>query len=219
MQNDRICVSNSQPSLNRSTNNCPVVTGNCLSVHHRHLRSCHQNCPLFSTSAGTQYRAQQVRKGTNSAFAHRKAYKNAYCAQNVYLFFVYDWFSKRFWPCWTFCNRLVFYAELSGHKSPGVDQIPEELIQSGDGKTPHKINKPINVICSNKELQNSESWSCQPCYLYIRRVQQFSRHITFVNCVRNSIQRPAVKVNFICRQQALFGSSVWTGNKPVIAGE
>ena len=61
--------------------------------------------------AGTRYRAQQVRKGKNSEFAHCKGYKNAHCAQNVYRFF-YDCFSIRFWPCWTFCNRLVFYTEL-----------------------------------------------------------------------------------------------------------
>jgi len=88
---------------------------------------------------------------------------------------------------------------LSGHKSPGADQIPEELIQPGDGKTLRsKISKPINVISSNKELQNSSS--CQPCFLFIGRVQQFSRHINFVNCVPNSIQHPAVKFNFIRRQ-------------------
>ena len=50
MQNDRICVSDSQTSLNRSTNNCPVVTGNCrgitetcgLAIRTAHCLACQQ---------------------------------------------------------------------------------------------------------------------------------------------------------------------------------
>jgi hypothetical protein len=46
--------------------------------------------------------------------------------------------------------------KLKRHKSPGIDQIPAELIKAG-GRTIHsEIHKLINSVWNNKEL--SEQW-------------------------------------------------------------
>jgi hypothetical protein len=61
--------------------------------------------------------------------------------------------------------------KLKRHKSPGIDQIPAELIK-GEGKTIHSvIHKHINPIC-NKEncLRSGRSRSL---YLFIRVIKTY----------------------------------------------
>jgi hypothetical protein len=105
MQNDRICVSDSQPYLNRSTNNCPVVTGNCLSVHHRNLRSAIRtaHCLACQQEGGTGH--NKLEKHEQPVCSPQGIQKRSRWAKCVSFLFTIA-FSKRFWPCWTFCNRL-----------------------------------------------------------------------------------------------------------------
>lgn len=150
MQNDRNCVSDSQPSLNRSTNNCPVVTGNCRCITETcGLAIRTTNCLACKQELGTGH--NELGKAPTASLLTARHTKTRTVGK-MCIVFVYDSCSKRFWPYWTFCKRLVFYAELrlcQDINHLGVDQIPEQLIQSGDGRTLHsKINKPINVILS-----------------------------------------------------------------------
>ena len=46
--------------------------------------------------------------------------------------------------------------ELKGHKSPGIDQIPAELIKAGSRTILYKIHKPIISIWNKEELP--EEW-------------------------------------------------------------
>jgi len=42
--------------------------------------------------------------------------------------------------------------KLKGHKSPGVDQMPAELIQAGSITTRSEIRKIINAIWNKEKL-------------------------------------------------------------------
>jgi CO dehydrogenase/acetyl-CoA synthase beta subunit len=46
--------------------------------------------------------------------------------------------------------------KLKRHKSPGIDQIPAELIKAGGRTICSEIHKLINLICHKKELP--EEW-------------------------------------------------------------
>jgi len=46
----------------------------------------------------------------------------------------------------------VAVEKLKGHKSPGIDQIPEELTQAGGRKIHSEIHKFINSIWNKEEL-------------------------------------------------------------------
>ena len=46
--------------------------------------------------------------------------------------------------------------KLKRHKSPGIDQIPAELIKAGGRKTRHEIHKVIISIWNKEELL--EEW-------------------------------------------------------------
>ena len=57
--------------------------------------------------------------------------------------------------------------KLKSNKSPGIDQIPAELIKVG-GRTIHSgIHKLIISICNKEELP--EEWKSRSLYLSIRR--------------------------------------------------
>jgi hypothetical protein len=47
--------------------------------------------------------------------------------------------------------------KLTGHKSPGVDQIPAELIKAGGRTIRYLIHKSINSIWNKEELP--EEWN------------------------------------------------------------
>jgi hypothetical protein len=60
----------------------------------------------------------------------------------------------------------VAVEKLKRHKSPGIDQIPAELIKAG-GRTVHsEIHNLINSVLNKEELP--EEWS-QSLYMFIRR--------------------------------------------------
>ena len=46
--------------------------------------------------------------------------------------------------------------KLKSHKSPGIDQIPAELIKAGGRKIRYEIHKLINSISNKEELP--EEW-------------------------------------------------------------
>jgi hypothetical protein len=46
----------------------------------------------------------------------------------------------------------VAIGKLKGYKSPGVDQIPAELIQAGGETLCLEIHKLIKLICNKEEL-------------------------------------------------------------------
>ena len=47
--------------------------------------------------------------------------------------------------------------KLKSHKSPGIDQIPAELIKGGGSTILYAIHKPIIAIWNNKESGKSRS--------------------------------------------------------------
>jgi len=98
--------------------------------------------------------------------------------------------------------------KLKRHKSPGIDEIPAQLIKSGGRTVCCEIRKLISTIWNEEELP--EDW--QSLYLFIgRAIKQtvvIIGAITSVNYVQNFIQHVAVKVNSICRGN-YWESSVW----------
>jgi hypothetical protein len=50
----------------------------------------------------------------------------------------------------------AFEVWLNRHKSPGIDQIPAELIKEGGGKIRYEIHELINSIWNKEELR--EEW-------------------------------------------------------------
>jgi tRNA A58 N-methylase Trm61 len=57
--------------------------------------------------------------------------------------------------------------KLKRYKSPGIDQIPAELIKAGGSKICSDIHKPINYIL--KIINCLSSGSSQSFYLFTRR--------------------------------------------------
>jgi hypothetical protein len=50
--------------------------------------------------------------------------------------------------------------KLKRYKSPGVDQIPAELIQAGGGKLSSEIHKLIKLIWNKEELPHQWKVNC-----------------------------------------------------------
>ena len=84
--------------------------------------------------------------------------------------------------------------------SPGIDQIPTELIKAGGRTIRREIHKHINSIWNKEELpeelkesiivpiyKKGDKTDCSKC-----------RGISLVSCVQNNVQHPTVKVNSIC---------------------
>jgi hypothetical protein len=59
--------------------------------------------------------------------------------------------------------------KLKRYKSPGIDQIPAELIKAGGSKISSEIHKLINCIWNKEELPEQFPRS-QSLYLFMRRV-------------------------------------------------
>ena len=99
--------------------------------------------------------------------------------------------------------------KLKRYKSPGIDQIPAELIEVG-GRTIHnEIHKLINLIWSKEELP--EEWkksTIAPIYKHDKHSVVTAEAYQFANYVQNFIQHPTVKTNSVCRGN-YWGSSMW----------
>jgi len=91
--------------------------------------------------------------------------------------------------------------ELKSHKSPGIDQIPAELIKTGGRKIPYEIYKLIISIWKKEELP--EEWKesiVVPIYKKGDKTN-CSNYMAHLFCQLHTkfIQHPALKVNSICR--------------------
>ena len=96
--------------------------------------------------------------------------------------------------------------KLKSHKSPGIDQIPPELIKAG-GKTIHcEIHKLIISIWNKEELP--EEWKESIIvHIYKKGDQTDRSNYRGISLVQNVIQHCAVLVNSI-RRGNYWGSSM-----------
>jgi hypothetical protein len=96
--------------------------------------------------------------------------------------------------------------KLKSHKSPGIDQIPAELIKAGGRIIHYEIHKSIKPIWNKEKL--SKEWKESIIVPIYKKGDTEDCSITFANYIQNFIQHPAVKVNPICRVN-YWGSSMW----------
>jgi hypothetical protein len=101
--------------------------------------------------------------------------------------------------------------KLKSHKSPGIDQIPAELIKAGGRTIRGAIHKLIIAIWNKEELP--EEWK-ESIKVPIHKKGDKTdcnnyRGISLLpNTIQNVIQHPAVEVNSTCRGN-YGGSSMW----------
>jgi hypothetical protein len=101
---------------------------------------------------------------------------------------------------------------LKRHKSPGIDQIPAELIEAGGITIRSEIHKLINSIRNREELP--EQWKesiIVPIYEYKKGDKTDCsnyRGISLLSTTYKILSNPSVKVNSICRGN-YWGASVW----------
>ena len=101
--------------------------------------------------------------------------------------------------------------KLKSHKSPGINQIPAELIKAGGSIIRCAIHKLIIAIWNNKELPGE--WK-ESIIVPIHKkgdktdCNNYRGISLFANYVQNFVQHPALKVNSICRGN-YRGSSMW----------
>jgi len=100
--------------------------------------------------------------------------------------------------------------KLKSHKSPGIDQIPAELIKAGVEKfTMRSINLLFLFGIRRNCLRSGRSWTL---YLFIWRVIKQTVVIieayNFCQLRTKFIHHPAVQVNSICREN-YWRSSMW----------
>ena len=90
--------------------------------------------------------------------------------------------------------------KLKSHKSPGIDEIPAELIKAGGGTICLEIHKLIASICKKDKL--SEEWK-ESIIVPInkkgdkRDCNNYSG-FSFGNHLKNFIQHPVLNVSSIC---------------------
>jgi hypothetical protein len=83
--------------------------------------------------------------------------------------------------------------KLKSHKSPGIDQIPAELIKTEGRAIRSEIRKHVYFIWNKEELP-------EDCSKY--------GGISFFQLSTKFFQHPALKINSICRGNSR-GPSVW----------
>jgi hypothetical protein len=101
--------------------------------------------------------------------------------------------------------------KLKRYKSPGIDQIPAELIKVGVRTICSEIHKLINLIQNKEELP--EEWKKSIIAPIYKHNKHSVRVVTaeayqFASYAQNFIQHPTVKANSICRGN-YWGSSMW----------
>jgi hypothetical protein len=98
--------------------------------------------------------------------------------------------------------------KLKRHMSPGINQIPADLIKVGNRTIRCEIHKINNSIWNKEELP--EEWKESIIVPIIRMVIKETVLIIevyhFVSCVQNFTQHPAVEVNSICSGDFLASS-------------
>src|SRR5215469_5189205 len=107
--------------------------------------------------------------------------------------------------------------KLKNHKSPGIDQIPAELIKAGARTIRCAIHKLIISIWNKEELP--EEWKesiIVPIYKKGDKTDRNNyRGISLLpNYIQNFVQHPALKVNSICGG-SYWGSSMWIPTQQV----
>ena len=104
--------------------------------------------------------------------------------------------------------------KLKSHKSPGIDQIPAELIKAGGITIHYEIHKLIISIWNREDLP--EEWKeaiIIPMYQKGDKTDCSTQAYQFC-CVQNFIQHPAVKVNSTSRGN-YWVSSEWISTQQV----
>jgi len=106
--------------------------------------------------------------------------------------------------------------KLKSPKSPGIDQIPGEMIKAGCRTIYLEIHKLIISIWKKEKLPEEwkesiivpihKKWDKTDCNNY--------RGISLCNHLKNFIQHPALKVNSICEGN-YRGSSMWFSTQQV----
>ena len=97
--------------------------------------------------------------------------------------------------------------KLKNHKSPGIDQIPAELIKAGGRTIRTEIHKLIISIWNKEELP--DEWKESIIVpIYKKGIKQIVITIGEYHYVQSFVQYPALKVNSICGG-SYWGSSMW----------
>ena len=105
--------------------------------------------------------------------------------------------------------------KLKSHKSPGIDQIPAELIKAGGRTICLEIHKLITSIWKKEKLP--EEWKDLIIVPIHKKGDKTDCNITFANHLQNFIQHPTLKVNSICEGN-YWGSSMWLSTQQVDYG-
>jgi hypothetical protein len=98
------------------------------------------------------------------------------------------------------CLKVEIAIEkLEQYKSPGIDQILEELIQAGGNTLHSEIHRLINSICNKKELpqQWKESVTVPNYKKGDKTVVILEEHHCYPSYIQNFIQYSCLKVNSI----------------------
>jgi hypothetical protein len=101
--------------------------------------------------------------------------------------------------------------KLERHKSPGIDQIPTELIKAGGRTIRSETHKLINSIWNNEELH--EQWKESIIvHIYMKGDKTGYSNYQGISLLSTTYKilskHPSVKVNSICREN-YWGASVW----------
>ena len=106
--------------------------------------------------------------------------------------------------------------KLKSHKSPGVDEIPAELIKAGGGTICLEIHKLITSIWKKEKLP--EEWKESIIVPIHKKGDKKDcnnyRGISLLPTTQNFIQHPALKVSSICEGN-YWGSSMWLSTQQV----
>ena len=107
--------------------------------------------------------------------------------------------------------------KLKNHKSPGIDQIPAELIKAGGRTIRCEIHKLIISIWNKEELPDEWKESIiVPIYKKGDKTDcnNYKGHIIISNYVQSFVQHRALKFNSVCGG-SYWGSSMWIPTQQV----
>jgi len=102
--------------------------------------------------------------------------------------------------------------KLKIHKSPGVDQIPTELIKAGGRTICNAVHKLIISILNKEELP--EEWKESIIVPIYKKGDKTDCNNYRGISLQNFVQHPALKGNSICGG-SYWGSSMWIPTQQV----